>query len=86
MKLFQVITYATDHPIFSDFLKRHNINPDSAHQILVKISNVSDTAVEYRIYVDFGTPGQSSNDVRIIVDYNVDTQDFEFIQIDNPVR
>ena len=86
MKLSEVISYATNHARFKQFLQERNIPPDSAHSIMAKISTVTERAIEHRIYIDFGHPGQSSNDVRVIVDFNKGTQDFEFIQIDHPVR
>lgn len=86
MKLSDAIQYATEHDNFLSFLKQRNIDPNSAHQVLATISNVNEKFVESRIYIDFGTPGQSSNDVRIIIDYNKQTGDFSFIQIDYPKR
>ena len=86
MKLSEVIQYATNHDKFLEFLSHRHINPDSAHEILAKISNVTDSTIEHIIYVDFGNPGQSSNDVRVIVDYDKNTHDFVFIQIDSPTR
>jgi len=86
MKLSHVIEFATQHEIFLDFMKNHNIEIDSAHQILAKITNINEKAVEHRIYIDFGNVGQSTSDVRIIIDYDRQKQNFNFIQIDNPVR
>ena len=86
MKLSEAINYATNHNRFLSFLQQRAINPDSAHEILGKITNVTDSTIEHRIYIDFGNKGQSSKDVRIIVDYNKITQDFNLIQIDNPER
>ena len=86
MKLSQVISFATEHQTFLNFMKNHKIEIDSAHQILAKITNVNEKAVEHRIYIDFGNVGQSTNDVRIIIDYDRQKQNFNFIQIDNPGR
>ena len=49
MKLSQVIEFATEHPTFLGFMKNHKIEIDSAHQILAKITNVNEKAVEHRI-------------------------------------
>lgn len=84
MKLSQIIEFATEHEIFLNFIQEHQIEIDSAHQILAKITNVTEKAVEHRIYIDFGNVGQSTSDVRIIVDYDIQQQNFNFIQIDNP--
>lgn len=86
MKLSEVIHYATSHNTFRDFLSQRRINPDSAHEILAKITNETDSTIEHRIYIDFGNRGSSSNDVRVIIDYNKNSRDFAFIQIDSPTR
>lgn len=86
MKLSEAIHYATNHDRFLSFLNQRHINPDSAHEILAKIVNVTDATIEHRIYIDFGNRGQSSNDVRIIIDYDKRTHNFDFIQIDSPKR
>lgn len=86
MKLSEAIEYATNHEKFLNFLREKRISPDSANSILAKITNESRDAIEHRIYIDFGRVGQSSNDVRIIVDFNKATEDFQFIQIDHPIR
>ena len=86
MKLSEAIEYATNHQNFLSFLKQRNIDPNSAHQILATISNVGNRFVENRIYIDFGAPGQSSNDVRVIVDYDKQAGNFNFIQVDHPQR
>jgi hypothetical protein len=86
MKLSEAINYATSHDRFLEFLREKNIDPNSAHEILAKITNVTGTAIEHRIYVDYGRPGESINDIRVIVDYNINSGNFVFIQIDNRSR
>ena len=61
MKLSEAIEYATRHEKFLAFLRQKNIDPNSAHQIIANISNVSDEFVENRIYIDFGVQGQSGD-------------------------
>lgn len=86
MKLSEAIEYATNHQKFLNFLRERKISSDSANSIMAKITNEAKDAIEHRIYIDFGHTGQSSNDVRIIVDFKKETQDFQFIQIDHPIR
>ncbi|MGN6532713.1 MAG: hypothetical protein ACTHK0_13295 [Ginsengibacter sp.] len=86
MKLSEVINYATNHDRFNKFLNQSNINPDSVHELTAKITNVTANTIEHRIYFDFGNPGESTKDVRVIIDFDKRTQDFKFIQIDHPTR
>ncbi|MFT3703035.1 MAG: hypothetical protein QM802_11730 [Agriterribacter sp.] len=86
MKLSEAIAFATSHKSFVNFLATRNINPDSAHHITVKVTNLKPNIVEHRLHIDFGDPGQSSDDVRVIVDYIKSSGKFEFIQADFPPR
>ena len=86
MKLSEVVDFATNHDRFNEFLEQSNIDPDSVHQLTAKITNVTANTIEHRIFFDFGNAGESTKDVRVIVDLDKNTRDFKFIQIDHPTR
>jgi hypothetical protein len=69
MKLVTAIDFGTQHQQFLDLLSQNSIDPNSARQIVARISNVDPQRTFIEIFLDYGDPGPSSKDIRIRLFY-----------------
>lgn len=82
MKLTEAVAFATSHEAFFKFLKSRSINENSAsslHARLAKLEKGKGAWIE--LIIDYGKPGKSGDDIRIIIYYDIKKGNFNFYSI-----
>jgi hypothetical protein len=78
MRLAAAIEFGTEHQQFLHLLAQNSIDPNSARQILARITKVDIERLFVEIFMDYGDLGPSSKDVRIRLFYVKSSGTFVF--------
>lgn len=82
MKLVEATIFGTNHKNFLDFLIKENIELNSAWTLFGEIvPNKSKEKKSISITIDYGNPGKSIGDVKLIIEYNKISGNFTLLDI-----
>lgn len=81
MKLIEAASFAVQHFLFQDYLKKNNIPADTAWSVSITFIKRESGYVFFELRADFGERGESKYDVRVFLRYMEKTGSFVFDQI-----